>query len=155
MAARPEADESVPSTVGRRRLAAVAFADIAGYSVLMASDETGTHQRWMRLLDEVLRPQALRHRGKIVKSTGDGVLAEFPSALDAVEWSTDVQRSATPSFGVSEPLDETNSPRIAFRIAVHIGDVVSTDDDIYGDGINVAARLQEFAQRCRPFGGRP
>jgi adenylate cyclase len=142
MADSRETEQPVPSVVGRR-LAAVAFADIAGYSVLMADDEAGTHQRWMRLLDEVLRPQALRHRGKIVKSTGDGVLAEFPSALDAVEWSADVQRS---TGLLSEPSGGTSSPRIAFRISVHIGDVIATGDDIYGDGINVAARLQEFAQ---------
>jgi adenylate cyclase len=145
MAASPAIEEPTPPA-GGRRLAAVAFADIAGYSVLMADDEAGTHQRWMKLLEEVLRPQAVRHRGKIVKSTGDGVLAEFPSALDAVEWSTDVQRSTRRSIGASEPAGEANSPRIAFRIAVHIGDVIATDDDIYGDGINVAARLQEFAQ---------
>jgi adenylate cyclase len=143
--ASPATAEPVSPTAGRR-LAAVAFADIAGYSVLMADDEAGTHQRWMRLLEEVLRPEALRHRGRIVKSTGDGVLAEFPSALDAVEWSTAVQRSVGLPTGLSEPPSEGSSPRIAFRIAVHIGDVISTEDDIYGDGINVAARLQEFAQ---------
>jgi adenylate cyclase len=145
MPASPAIEGLVPPAVGRR-LAAVAFADIAGYSVLMAEDEAGTHQRWMRLLEEVLRPQAIRHHGKIVKSTGDGVLAEFPSALDAVEWSTDVQRSTGLSIGPSETSGEASSPRIAFRIAVHIGDIIATDDDIYGDGINVAARLQEFAQ---------
>src|SRR6187402_465285 len=65
-----------------RRLAAVAFVDIAGYSILMARDETRTHQRWMAILDGIIRPETARHRGKIVKSTGDGILAEFPSAFD-------------------------------------------------------------------------
>src|SRR5947209_18436482 len=68
-----------------RRLAAIAFIDIVGYSILMARDETRTHQRWMAILDTIIRPQTLRHRGKVVKSTGDGILAEFPSAFDAVE----------------------------------------------------------------------
>ena len=76
-----------------RRLAAIAFADIVGYSILMARDETRTHQRWMAILNDVLHPQAALHRGKIVKSTGDGVLAEFPSAFDAVQWAADVQRA--------------------------------------------------------------
>src|SRR5689334_15587540 len=76
-----------------RRLAAIAFIDIAGYSFLMARDETRTHQRWMAILDGIIRPQTARHRGKIVKSTGDGVLAEFPSAFDAVEWAQNVQHA--------------------------------------------------------------
>jgi len=70
--------------VTARRLAAIAFADIVGYSILMSDDEVGTHQRWMVLLANIVRPGAERHRGRIVKSTGDGVLAEFPTALDAM-----------------------------------------------------------------------
>ena len=126
----------------RRRLAAITFADIVGYSVLMAQDETRTHTRWMTLLSEVVRPKAEQYHGKIVKSTGDGVLAEFPSALDAVEWSQDLQHQVQ-----SERSEEsgTLSP-IVFRIAVHLGDVMATADDIYGDGVNVAARLVEFAE---------
>ena len=72
-----------------RRLAAIAFVDIVGYSILMARDETRTHQRWMAILNDLLHPQAALHRGRIVKSTGDGVLAEFPSAFDAVQWAAD------------------------------------------------------------------
>src|SRR5262249_45222647 len=75
-----------------RRLAAVAFVDIVGYTILMASDETRTHQRWMMILNEVISPQAEKCRGTLVKSTGDGVLVEFPSAHDAVEWAREVQR---------------------------------------------------------------
>ena len=74
-----------------RRLAAIAFIDIVGYSILMARDETRTHQRWMAVLDEIVNPLATQHRGKVVKSTGDGVLAEFPSAFDAVQWAVAVQ----------------------------------------------------------------
>src|SRR4051794_17425936 len=123
-----------------RRLAAIAFVDIVGYSILMASDETHTHQRWMEILNDVIRPQAAEHRGRVVKSTGDGILAEFPSAFDAVEWARQVQRAVHPSAS-----DTSVTPPLALRIAVHLGDVIGTDEDIYGDNVNVAARLQEFA----------
>jgi adenylate cyclase len=126
-----------------RRLAAVAFVDVVGYSILMGQDETRTHHRWMTVLNQIIRPQALLHRGKVVKSTGDGVLAEFPSAFDAVQWAIDVQRAAQ--------LQEANDPTppIALRIAVHVGDIITTDFDVFGDGVNLAARLQEHA----PAGG--
>ena len=123
-----------------RRLAAIAFVDIVGYSILMARDETRTHQRWMAILNDVLRPKAGEHRGKIVKSTGDGVLVEFPSAFDAVEWALEVQRSI---YGGA---DDGTSPPVALRIAVHLGDVIATSEDIYGDNVNVAARLQAYAE---------
>ena len=126
-----------------RRLAAIAFADIVGYSILMARDETRTHQRWMAILNNVLHPQAALHRGRIVKSTGDGVLAEFPSAFDAVQWAADVQR-AIPMQNAGDGL-----PAIVLRIAVHVGDIITTDFDVFGDGVNLAARLQEHA----PSGG--
>src|SRR4051812_30059086 len=124
-----------------RRLAAIAFVDIVGYSILMARDETRTHQRWMALLEGVIRPYAGRYRGKIVKSTGDGVLAEFPSALDGVEWALSVQ-AATRSGGA-------DGPPITLRISVHVGDIITTEFDVFGDGVNLAARLQEHA----PAGG--
>src|SRR5262249_42587223 len=116
-----------------------AFLDIVGYSILMARDTTRTHQRWMDILEQIIRPRAELHRGKVVKSTGDGVLAEFPSAFDAVQWALDVQQSqqarrATDSF-----------PSLSLRIAVHIGDVITAEFDVFGDGVNVAARLQEHA----------
>jgi adenylate cyclase len=122
-----------------RRLAAIAFVDIVGYSILMARDETRTHQRWMAILDGVIRPQTDRHRGKIVKSTGDGVLAEFPSAFDAVEWGQNVQH-ALHARGAPDGL-----PPITLRIAVHVGDIITTEFDVFGDGVNLAARLQEHA----------
>lgn len=74
-----------PGNARERRLAAIAFVDIVGYSMLMAEDEAHTHRQWMALLTDVIRPGAQQHRGRVVKSTGDDVLAEFPSALDAVE----------------------------------------------------------------------
>jgi adenylate cyclase len=122
-----------------RHLAAVAFIDIVGYSALMAEDETRTHRGWMRLLSEVIRPQTAQHRGRVVKSTGDGVLVEFQSALDAVEWGREVQRL------VRRQNESGAEPQLSLRIAVHVGDLISTEDDIYGDTVNIAARLQEHA----------
>lgn len=123
-----------------RRLAAIAFVDIVGYSILMAEHEARTHARWMALLNTVLRPLAVQHRGTIIKSTGDGVLVEFSSALHAVEWARAVQRGAA-----TEDADAPGAPAIALRISIHLGDVIATADDIYGDGVNLAARLQEHA----------
>ncbi|WMT73070.1 adenylate/guanylate cyclase domain-containing protein [Bradyrhizobium sp. Ash2021] len=125
-----------------RRLAAVAFLDIVGYTILMASDENRTHRRWMKILDEVIRPRISQYRGRLVKLTGDGVLAEFSSALDAVEWAQDVQR-LVPSVQIE---NDQQSPSIALRIAINLGDIIATEFDIYGDGVNVAARLQEHAE---------
>jgi adenylate cyclase len=137
----PSNGENHPRT--ERRLAAIAFVDIVGYSILMGRDETRTHQRWMAVLNDIIQPQAGRHRGKVVKSTGDGVLAEFPSAFDAVQWAIDVQH-ATQAQDANDP-----TPPIALRIAVHVGDIMTTDFDVFGDGVNLAARLQEHA----PAGG--
>jgi adenylate cyclase len=123
----------------RRRLAAVAFADVVGYSILMAQDGTQTLARWMAILNNVIRPLVVEHHGNLIKSIGDGVLVEFASAVDAVEWAQSVQRA----IGSDDP--GNGGTAIALRIAVHLGDVVSEDGDIYGDGVNVAARLQEFA----------
>jgi adenylate cyclase len=99
----------------------------------------------MAILDSVIRPHTARRRGTIVKSTGDGVLVEFPSALDAVEWALAVQEAV--------PASSTENDRqvasISLRISVHLGDIITTDFDVFGDGVNVAARLQEFA----PAGG--
>jgi adenylate cyclase len=137
----PSSPPNGESTSGvDRRLAAIAFVDIVGYSILMARDETRTHQRWMAILNDVIRPRASERRGTIVKSTGDGVLAEFPSAFDAVEWALDVQRSL---HGQAD--DGTGAP-VALRIAVHLGDVITTSEDIYGDNVNLTARLQAFAE---------
>jgi adenylate cyclase len=131
-------------TAGRptRRLAAVAFVDVVGYTILMSSDESRTHVRWMKILDEVIRPRTPQYGGRIVKFTGDGVLAEFTSALDAVEWAQDIQ-AQVPSVQVARnELD----PSIVLRIAINLGDIIATENDIYGDGVNVAARLQEHAE---------
>jgi len=141
-AASSSSGDSPADDGGARRLAAIAFVDIVGYSILMAEDEARTHRRWMALLGDVIRPGAQRHRGRVVKSTGDGVLAEFPSAFDAVEWAREVQQ-AVHRAAVT---DDAGLRPIALRIAIHIGDVMTTPDDIYGDGVNVAARLQEHGE---------
>jgi adenylate cyclase len=130
---------------GGRRLAAIAFVDIVGYSILMAQQEAATLVRWRALLQEIIHPELTRHHGTYIKSTGDGLLAEFPSALDAVTWAREVQRAV--SRGPTG--DATGAPPlpIALRIAVHVGDIVPDGKgDIFGDGVNVAARLQEFAE---------
>jgi adenylate cyclase len=121
-----------------RRLAAVAFVDVVGYSILMARDETRTHQQWMKILDEIIRPSLAKRYGKLIKSTGDGVLVEFISAFDAVAWALEVQRGVTTVGTAPEP-------GLALRIAVHIGEIIATDLDVFGDGVNLAARLQEHA----------
>jgi class 3 adenylate cyclase len=125
-----------------RRLAAVAFLDVVAYTILMASDESLTHLRWMKILNEVIRPSTTQYRGRLVKLTGDGVLAEFSSALDAVEWAQDIQRTV-PSVQVESGAPP---PSIALRIAINLGDIIATEFDIFGDGVNVAARLQEHAE---------
>lgn len=125
-----------------RRLAAVAFLDIVGYTILMSSDESRTHIRWMKILDEVIRPRTTQYGGRIVKFAGDGLLSEFSSALDAVEWAQDIQ-ATVPSVQTE---NDESSPSISLRIAINLGDIIATEVDIYGDGVNVAARLQEYAE---------
>ncbi|WP_198369838.1 adenylate/guanylate cyclase domain-containing protein [Roseomonas rosulenta] len=129
---------------GARRFAAFAFADVVGYTILMATEEARTHRRWMAVLDGVLRPLAAEHGGRIVKSTGDGVLAEFAAPGGAVAWALAVQRRLAREDGA-----EPEAPTLALRIAVHAGEITATPHDIYGQGVNVAARLQEHA----PAGG--
>jgi adenylate cyclase len=123
-----------------RRLAAIAFVDIVGYSILMAEDEERTHQRWMALRNDVLNLLVRQHRGTYVKSTGDGVLVEFSSAWHAVEWARAVQHAAASAIDAA-----SGAPAIVLRIAIHLGDVIASAGDIFGDGVNVAARLQEHA----------
>jgi len=137
----PHEEDAVEVRISRR-LAAVAFVDIVGYTALMASDESHTHLRWMKILNEVIRPRIPQYRGRLVKLTGDGVLAEFSSALDAVEWAQDIQR-LVPSAQIER---NGRPPSIALRIAINLGDIIVTESDIYGDGVNVAARLQEHAE---------
>ena len=124
-----------------RRLAAILAADVAGYSRLMGADEEGTHERLKGHLRELINPKIRDHRGRIVKNTGDGLLAEFASVVDAVRCAIEVQ------VGVAErnagvPTDE----RIEFRVGINLGDVIIDDDDIFGNGVNIAARLEALAE---------
>ncbi len=123
-----------------RRLAAILAADVAGYSKLMGVDEEGTLAALKASRREIIDPTIAEHRGRIVKTTGDGMLVEFVSVVDAVRCAVDIQRGmAERNFEV--PTDK----RIEFRIGINVGDIISDDNDIYGDGVNVAARLEALA----------
>ena len=129
----------VPLPALSRRLAAVVFIDVVGYTKLMELDEAGTHQRWMGLRQREIEPRVKSRNGAVVKSTGDGVLIEFPSAREAVGFALDVQRHLASRHGG----DDTSPLQI--RMAANIVDVIPERDDIYGDGVNIAARLLAFA----------
>ena len=123
-----------------RRLAAILAADVAGYSRLMTADEEGTHFRLLTHRREVIEPKIREHRGRIVKYTGDGALAEFSSVIDAVRCALEVQQlMLARNAGVSP------SRRIEFRMGINLGDVIVAPDDIYGHGVNLAARLEGLA----------
>lgn len=124
-----------------RRLAAIFAADMVGFSRLMEADEEGTLTRQKSHRRELIDPEIARCRGRIVKTTGDGMLAEFASAQDAVRCAIDIQREMSSREGNQ---DENN--RISYRIGINLGDVVVDDDDIFGDGVNVAARLETLAE---------
>src|SRR5262252_2850783 len=124
-----------------RRLAAILAADVAGYSRLMGADEEGTHERLKAHRRELVDPKITEHSGRIVKTTGDGLLAEFPSVVDAVRCAAELQRAMIDrEAGISE------DRRIRFRIGINLGDVIVEDGDIFGDGVNVAARLEALAE---------
>ena len=123
-----------------RRLAAILAADVAGYSRLMAADENGTHARLSAIRRELIDPTIGGHNGRIVKLMGDGALVEFSSVIDAVSCAVAMQ-GALAERQVEVPADQ----RILFRIGINIGDVIIEDGDIYGDGVNVAARLEGLA----------
>jgi adenylate cyclase len=123
-----------------RRLAAILAADVAGYSRLIGADEEGTLNRLRSIRTDVIDPKISEHRGRIVKTTGDGLLVEFTSVVDALRCATQWQR-AMRKRDAGIPDDN----RIEFRIGVHQGDIVVEDDDIFGDGVNVAARLEALA----------
>jgi adenylate cyclase len=124
-----------------RRLAAILAADVVGYSRLMGADEEGTHERLKAHLRELIEPKIAEHRGRVVKNTGDGFLAEFQSVVDAVRCAVEVQR------GMADRNAEIpEGKRITFRIGVNLGDVIVEEHDIFGDGVNVAARLEALAE---------
>jgi len=124
-----------------RRLAAILAADVVGYSRLMGADEEGTHERLKAHLRELVDPKVGEHRGRIVKNTGDGLLAEFPSVVDAVCCAVEVQRGM-----IDRNADAPEDKRIDFRMGVNLGDVIVEPEDIFGDGVNIAARLEALAE---------
>src|SRR5215471_11957659 len=129
------------TTTATRRLAAILAADVAGYSRLMGADEEGTHERLKAHLVELIAPKIRQHQGRIVKNTGDGVLAEFPSVVDAVRCAVEIQRGM-----IDREPEVREEQRIRFRIGVNLGDVIVEEHDIFGDGVNVAARLEALAE---------
>jgi adenylate cyclase len=124
-----------------RRLAAVLAADVAGYSRLMGADEEGTLARLKAIRKSLVDPVIAAHRGHIVKTTGDGMLVTFASAVDAVRGAVEFQRSMS-----SQNADVQQDIRLEFRIGIHVGDIITDDSDIFGDGVNIAARLEGMAE---------
>jgi adenylate cyclase len=124
-----------------RRLAAILAADVAGYSRLMGVDEEGTLARLKALRRELADPKIKEHRGRIVKTTGDGLLLEFASVVDAVRCAVEVQREMA-----ERNADEPPDRRIEFRMGINVGDIIKDGRDIHGDGVNVAARLEALAE---------
>jgi adenylate cyclase len=125
----------------KRRLAAVLAADVAGYSRLMGRDEERTLSNLKSLRKTLVDPAIAAHRGRIVKTTGDGMLVEFASAVDAARCAVEVQRGM-----VGQNADVPQDFRIEFRIGIHVGDIIIDDNDIFGDGVNIAARLEGIAE---------
>jgi class 3 adenylate cyclase len=124
-----------------RRLSAILAADVAGYSRLMHHDEEATHLRLGALLTETVHPAVAEHGGRIVKNTGDGFLAEFPSAVEAVRAAVQFQTR------INElTTGEAEDRRIAFRVGINVGEVIVEPHDIFGDGVNIAARLESIAE---------
>ena len=125
----------------KRKLAAILATDVVGYSRLMASDEEGTLAALKRHRQMVFGPAVAAHHGRIVKLIGDGTIVEFASVVDAVNCALSVQRS-----GSSLQAENLHQPKIVLRIGINLGDVIIEGDDIYGDGVNIAARLEPVAE---------
>jgi TolB-like protein len=124
-----------------RRLAAILAADVAGYSRLIGADEGGTLQALKAIRAELIDPSIAAHNGRLVKTTGDGLLVEFSSVVDALHCATEVQAGMA-ERNAAVPTEK----RIEFRIGINVGDIVAEEGDIFGDGVNVAARLEGLAQ---------
>jgi class 3 adenylate cyclase/Tfp pilus assembly protein PilF len=127
-------DQSRP----KRRTAAAVFIDVVGYSRLMGGDEEGTHRRWMSMRTDVIEPRVASNGGEVIKSTGDGLLLEFKSPVDAINFALGTQ------LHLEKSSSDGGNP-LQLRMSANVGDIIAERDDIYGDGINIAARLQEFA----------
>ena len=131
-----------------RRLAAILAADVVGYSRLMSADEAGTLARLKSLRKDLVQPKIAEGRGRIVKLMGDGLLADFPSVVEAVQCAVDIQQDMA-----SREADLPDEHRIRLRIGVNLGDIIVEGSDIYGDGVNVAARLEALADFGQPGAG--
>src|SRR5690349_17367209 len=132
---------NAPRGQSPRRLAAIVAGDIAGYSRLMEVDEEGTHERVKRIQRDLIDPTIAEHQGRLVKTTGDGFFAIFDSPVEAVRCGIVIQQNM---FGRNALL--AKEQRIEYRIGVNLGDVIIEADDIYGDGVNVASRLESIAE---------
>src|SRR4051794_3719960 len=131
---------SAPDQRAERQLVAVVAADIAGYSRLMGADEEGTLARLKACRRDLIDPGIARHRGRIVKTTGDGLLMEFSSPVEAVRWAVEMQQGM-----IDRDRDVSDDKRIRFRVGINLGDVIVDDKDLYGDAVNIAARLENLA----------
>ena len=125
----------------QRRLAAILAADVVGYSRMMGANETGTLTALKALDKDILQPLMTKHSGRVVKLMGDGVLAEFASAVNAVECAVEMQKSMA-----ANNKDAPEEQKIILRIGINLGDVIVDGGDLYGDGVNVAARLEEIGR---------
>jgi class 3 adenylate cyclase len=126
-----------------RRLAAIMAADVVGYSRLMGADEEGTLAQLKGHRRELVDPKIKEHRGRIVKTTGDGMLVEFASPVEAVRCAVEIQRGMIPR-NANVPQEK----RITFRMGINLGDVIAERGDLFGDGVNVAARLETLASQA-------
>ena len=124
-----------------RRLAAILALDVAGYSRPMSVDEEGTHERLKAHRRQLIDPKISQHSGRIVKTTGDGMLVEFRSVVDAVRCAAELQRAM-----IDREAEMPEDRRIRFRIGINLGDIIVESDDIFGDGVNVAARLEALSE---------
>src|SRR5262249_17849269 len=138
---RPLARRSMAEERVERRLAAILAAEAAGWWGLMGADEEGTLAALKAIRRELGEPKIDEHRGRVVKTTGDGLLVEFPSVVDAVRFAVEMQRGMA-ARNAAIAADK----RIEFRIGINLGDIIIDDGDIYGDGVNVAARLEALAE---------
>src|SRR5712671_4166610 len=124
-----------------RRLTAILAADVAGYSRLMGADEEGTLERLKAVRRQLVDPKIEEHQGRIFKTTGDGLLVEFPSVVNAMRCAAEVQRGM-----IDREPEATDEGQISFRMGINFGDSIAEDGDIFGDAVNVAARLEALAE---------
>jgi len=139
--AKPVRPPSAPGQQVERQLVAIVAADIAGYSRLMGADEEGTLAQLKACRRDLIDPGIARHRARIVKTTGDGVLIEFSSPVEAVRWAVEMQQGI-----IERNADVPDDKRIRFRVGINLGDVIVDDKDLYGDAVNIAARLENLAE---------